>query len=85
MPNATLFGKGVSPFGVFQGLGLDCNYMSSIIATAVDPSRITSLFPIQSYNDQGVIAVNVFVRGKPTTIVVDDYLPYDKNGNLIFV
>ena len=36
-----------------------------------------------SYPAEGIFAVNVYIRGRPMTITVDDYIPL-YNGNLIF-
>lgn len=42
------------------------------------------MFVIKEINDYGIYAFNLYVRGKPVTIVVDDFIPFDKNNNPIF-
>jgi hypothetical protein len=87
-PNATLFGNTSTPIinNIHQGQENDCYYLSSISAIAEWPDRIKSAFLTQSYNNAGIFALKVFVRGKPTTIIVDDFLPFrGATGNdLIF-
>ena len=34
------------------------------------------IFLTQTYNKAGIFALKVFIRGKETTVVVDDFLPY---------
>lgn len=37
----------------------------------------------KSFNSAGVLAVQLYIGGVPTTITIDDYLPY-YNNQLIF-
>ena len=53
-------------------------------AVAETPNRIQKIFLTQTYNKAGIFAVTVYVRGKPTQVVVDDQLPYYGGASLLF-
>ena len=44
---------------------------------------IRNNFLTQSLNQQGVIAVKLWIRGLPTVITIDDYIP-TMNGGYVF-
>lgn len=46
--------------------------------------RIKDMFLVDKYPDEGIFPVNLFIRGRPMTITVDDYIPL-YNGKLIFL
>ena len=50
---------------------------------AQTPSRITNLFVNSGYPKEGLIALNLHVKGKPAVITIDDYLPFE-GSNLYF-
>lgn len=79
----SLFGSGASYNNIHQGQLGDCYYLSSCSAVAEDPNRIKKIFLTQTYNSAGIFAVTVYVRGKPTQVVIDDYLPF-VNSHLLF-
>jgi hypothetical protein len=56
--------------------------LASCSAIAARDERIKKLFvpEVWSYPKDGVYAFNVYVRGKPTIVTIDDYLPYIKVG-----
>ena len=87
-PSASLFGPNNNPIikDIHQGALGDCYYLSSISAVAEWPDRIKAAFLTQTYNNAGIFALKVYVRGKPTTVVIDDFLPFlGTTGNsLIF-
>ena len=74
------------PNNIHQGALGDCYYLCSTSALAEWPARLKNVFLTQTYNAAGVFAVKVFIRGKPTVVVVDDFLPfYGTTGtNLLF-
>lgn len=74
--NATLFGSGITPNGVFQGQVGDCYFLASCSAAAEYPARIQQSFVTQNYTAEGIIVVRALVLGRPTDIYVDDYLPF---------
>ena len=80
----SLFGTGAHYNNIHQGALGDCYYLSSCSAVVEDPNRVKKIFLTQSYNSAGIFAVTVYVRGKPTQVVVDDYLPFYYGSNLIF-
>jgi hypothetical protein len=42
-----------------------------------------NVFLTQNFNRAGIQAVQLYVRGLPTVIVIDDYIPF-YNGNFLF-
>jgi hypothetical protein len=84
--NPTLFGNAITTNNIHQGALGDCYYLCSISALAEWPARLKNVFLTQTYNSAGIFAVKVYIRGKPTTIVIDDFLPfYGTTGtNLLF-
>jgi len=54
--------------------------MSGIAALAEFPERVNNLLATPYKNPAGVIAFNVWVRGLPTILVVDDYVPVGNSG-----
>ena len=50
---------------------------------AEDSDRIQKIFVNSAYPAEGLLAVRLFVKGKPSIITIDDYLPF-MNGNLFF-
>lgn len=55
-------------------------------AIAEWPDLIKEAFVTQSKNDAGIYGVNFYIRGKPWTITVDDYLLFSgySNPTLVF-
>jgi hypothetical protein len=47
-------------------------------------SRIKNIFLTDTYNNEGIFALNLYIRGRPMTITLDDYIPL-YNGNMIFL
>jgi hypothetical protein len=41
------------------------------------------MFYSGSYPSEGIFAINLFIRGRPMVVTLDDYLPF-YNGKLIF-
>lgn len=88
IPNATLFGSAGAPNrdNIHQGALGDCYYLSSVAADAEWAQRVKNVFLTQSYNSAGIFALNVYIRGKPTLLVIDDFLPFwgSTGSGLIF-
>ena len=57
--------------------------MSPLAENAEKNSRIKAIFHETTYPVEGIFALNLYIRGRPMTITIDDYLPF-YNGNLIF-
>ena len=52
----------------------DCYWISQMGGCAEFPSLIKTALLTQTKNSASIYAVNFFIRGKPWTIAVDDYL-----------
>ena len=64
-PKATLFGAGIVPQHIIQGSIGDC-YMISVLASIAEyPDRIKKIFRTQQLNKEGIVAMNVFIKGRP--------------------
>lgn len=64
-----------------QGQDADC-YWITATSDAAHTGRMGDVFLTQNFNKAGIQAVKLYIRGLPTIVVVDDYLPY-YNGGLI--
>src|SRR6185312_15479833 len=58
----------------------DCYFLASCSAAAEFPSRVMNIFQVQYYDQEGIAVVNVYIRGRPWTVVIDDYLPWYNNN-----
>lgn len=67
--------KGIDLNDVIQGELGDCYFIAGITSVSEYPSRITKLFLINKENEHGCYAVNLYICGTLSTIVVDDYFP----------
>lgn len=78
VPHAQTFGEKNEPWDISQGELGDCYFLASCSAIAERDERIRKIFvpEVWSYPQDGVYAFNVYVRGKPTVVTIDDYLPY---------
>ena len=66
-----------------QGQLNDCYFLSSCAVVAPRTTAMHSIFQTPAFNAAGLFALKAYVRGKPYTVVIDDYLPF-KSGNLFF-
>ena len=76
-----LFTSKVDSFDIVQGQDADC-YWITATSDVAHTNRMRDVFLTQNFNKAGIQAVKLYVRGLPTIVVVDDYVPY-YNGNLI--
>ena len=53
--------------------------MSSCATVAARSTAMHSIFQTPKFNSAGLFAMNVYVRGRPYTLVIDDYLPFLNN------
>ena len=56
---------------------------------ATSPLLLAHMFPpgcgiLQTYNEAGIYGVRLFVEGRWRVVVVDDWLPVDESGQLVF-
>jgi hypothetical protein len=55
-----------------------------VISLAIKSERFKNIFVIQEVNSLGIMCVNIYIRGIPKIICVDDYLPFMLvNGKMI--
>ena len=57
--------------------------MSAMFGVSENDQRLQNLFVNKAQVAAGIYALNVFVRGKPTIVTVDDYIPTN-SGSPIF-
>lgn len=69
---------------VDQGAVGDCYYLAGIASLAEFPERISRVLATPDVNAAGIYAFNVYVRGIPTLLVIDDYLPLYYSNYLAF-
>ena len=73
----SLFGsKGILADGVQQGGLGSCWFLSSCAALAEYPERVKKLFDEAEYPADGQLTLNMFLRGQPIKVRIDDRLPY---------
>ena len=66
-----------------QYLG-DCYFLAGCATTASKPRGVLDVYnQTPAFNTAGVLALNVFIRGRPWTLVMDTNLPF-YGGYLIF-
>ena len=83
VPHASTFGAKNEPWDIAQGDLGDCYFLAACSSIAERDERIKKIFvpEVWSYPEEGIYAFQVFVRGKPTVVTIDDYLPYKGSGN----
>lgn len=60
----------------------DCYFLAGSAAVAEFDDRFKQSFVNPLTNNAGLYAFNVWVRGIPTVVVVDDTIPYDRPSRL---
>lgn len=77
----SLYGsKGIGSNDITQGNVNDCFILAPIQAMAERKSRIDNIVLNDDYPAEGLIAVKLFVKGKPQIITIDDQLPFSGNS-----
>jgi hypothetical protein len=73
-PNNKLFGdRGISIQDTAQSQKLgNCYFIAGVVAYAEKAERFKKVFVIQEVNSSGIMAFNVFVKGMPLVVTVDD-------------
>jgi calpain-15 len=69
--------ENVSPDDIAQGKLGDCYFLSVLSVLATDPNFIKSLFVNPEINKAGIYAINFYINGEKTQIIVDDAIPCD--------
>jgi calpain-15 len=57
--------------------------LAAVAALAEFPNRIKKVFA-SNYTSSGLTAFNVYVRGVPSVVAVDDYLPFRANNLTLY-
>ncbi len=85
----------ISPYTIKQHCVSDCSFIAGLCISAANENRregrrlVSSLiYPQDSngtpiYNPHGVYMVKLWLNGVARRVIVDDYLPVDKEGNLL--
>ena len=81
--SASLFGNSISPWDIKQGGIGTCYMLSSASALAEWPNRVKKLF---NQNDLGSsdIQLTLYIKGIPTKVYVDQYLPTKSGSTPVF-
>ena len=81
----SLFGTGIKPEDVKQGSIGNCWFIAAAAAVAEVPGRLEANWLTKTMNTEGVYALTMYVLGVPTTVVIDDRMPfYGSTYNTIF-
>ena len=75
-PDATLFGsQNIRPQDILQGHLGNCWFLAAAASIAEHRGRMETVFA-QELSVPGGFAVNLFTLGVPSTIVIDDFIPF---------
>ncbi len=77
LPNTSIWGTGALTDDVDQGELGDCYYLAGCASIGEWTSRLTNSVLTQTTNTAGIFAAKVYIKGIPTTVVVDDRVPYN--------
>ena len=58
--------------------------MHGASAVAHKPGRLERIFLNNELSNNGIYGLQFYVLGVPATVVIDDTMPLDKTGHLIF-
>jgi hypothetical protein len=73
----------IEPADIRQGYLNSCYLLSVLASLAEYPERIMSIFMNKRVNPHGCYGITMYVRGVPTEIVFDDWLPcIEENENM---
>ncbi|CDW79117.1 calpain family cysteine protease containing protein [Stylonychia lemnae] len=79
-PECTLYGSANYLNDIKQGALGDCYYLAGISAIAEINSRFVKIFVNPEINWAGLYAFNVYIKGIPQVVVVDDSIPAGDYG-----
>ena len=54
----------------------NCYWLAAAQSVALDAGRIKDIFMTDTYTNEGIFAVKLFIKGKPEIITIDDFLPW---------
>lgn len=73
--NATLFGDNGFDHDIDQGDLGNCYFLGGIASVAEVEDRIKNVFINEKTNNAGIYGFNVYIRGIPTIVTVDEQVP----------
>jgi calpain-7 len=87
----------ITPYTIQQKCVTDCSFIASLcvcanyerrfhkplISSILYPQSLEAKYPTPIYNPKGKYIVKLWLNGIPRCVEIDDYLPIDKNGNLL--
>ena len=79
-PTANIFKGEIEPCDIQQGGLGDCYFLSSLAALAEVPERVEARMISKEVNGCGIYALNMYVNGKETCVIVDDFIPATQYG-----
>jgi hypothetical protein len=86
-PSYKILGSAGFNDDIAQGALGDCYFLAGISAVAEHPDIITNSIVIKNVSDAGIFSFNLWVRGIPTVVTIDDWVPsvrYYSNVDLLF-
>lgn len=77
-PSNSLFGaNGIDVMDTAQSQYLgDCYFIAGIVAYSQKTESFSKTFIIQEVNESGILAFNVYIRGMPFVLTIDDQIPF---------
>eukprot|EP01080_Neovahlkampfia_damariscottae_P010187 gene10187-2606_t len=81
---ADVFIGGIDPDDIRQGEIGDCYLLGALGVLSTQPRLVRNLIRPQRYSPNGIYEIKLFISGKWESILIDDYLPVNKKGKVIF-
>ncbi len=79
-----LFDGRIEPQDIIQGALGDCYFLSAVAALAERENRILQIFGDQPGSKNAIYKVTLRINGVIEEIVVDDFVPVNRQGEPIF-
>lgn len=77
------FGQ-IEPTDIKQGALGNCYFLSAISVLTEYPDRVRKMFVSQKMNKQGVFGIKMYKNGERQTVIIDDSIPCDSDGEPCF-
>lgn len=79
-----MFANNIDPSEISQGNIPNCYLISSISAIAEFPEVVARIFNTRKGNSQGLFSLNLCINGKWKEVIIDGFIPVDKNNRIKF-